>query len=137
LLARLAVIRNSELPYKEAIEKVKKAIEIDPTSMSAFKNWCHYIIASTKKLPSGQRKAYLEMALEKAKVAFELGDSGYNLACCYALLNDKEKALNYLKGVLERKSADINMILQDDDWKNYLDDDDFKALIKAYTEVNF
>lgn len=56
----------------------------------------------------------------------------YNISCCYAILNNKEKALEYLEKSLELGYDKFNWILADFDMKNIKNLPEFTALIQKY-----
>ena len=62
----------------------------------------------------------------------DLGGYCYNLACSYALLGNKEEALRYLEQSLEQKEVDTDFIITDEDWAQYLQDEDFEKIVDRY-----
>jgi hypothetical protein len=62
-------------------------------------------------------------------------DSGvyFNKACAYALMKNKTEALNWLDKSLQLDYS-VENVLKNKDWKNYLDDNEFKILIAKYNK---
>ena len=73
-------------------------------------------------------------SIKKSKIAYQLNplEKSYNLACSYALAKNKKEALNYLEESLKNKATEIDYIIKDEDWKDYLLDKDFIDLIEKY-----
>ncbi len=131
-LAGLKTGQEAESLYLEAIEKLKKATELNPDYADAYYNW-GAVLLNLAKLKEGEEKTQiLNAALEVSKKAAELGGGCYNLACVYALLNDKPNALKYLEISLENNEFPLNDIKNDEDWKEYREDKDFIALLSKY-----
>jgi tetratricopeptide (TPR) repeat protein len=130
MLHYLAQKNDDESLYRESCEKYDKATSINPDKDSAFSNWGNalmYLFAKTKE------KDILNKAIEVCKKAYTINTSkSYNLSCCYVILNDKKNALKYLEESIVNKRIAIEHILRDEDWKNYLEDEDFKKLIEKY-----
>ena len=53
----------------------------------------------------------------------------YQIACCYAKLEKKDKMLQYLKRAINIDRENANEALHDDDFSKYKDDKDFKTLV--------
>ena len=56
----------------------------------------------------------------------------YNMACSYAIVDEKIKALNVLERMLERGDVKVDHVISDEDWKDYKDDNDFKNLVNKF-----
>lgn len=118
--------------YKQAFEKFSKAIEIKPDKHEAFDNWGHYLVTLAKTKEGDEADDLLKLALEKFKKAVDYGASSYNLSCLFALKGLKDKALDYLEMSLSKKEIDVAFVQNDEDWADYLNDDDFIKLLKKY-----
>lgn len=117
--------------YYEIFEKYKIATQLRPKANIYFYDWAYSLMELGKLL---QNKKIINEALEKAQTAFDLGGSAYNLACCYALLGDKQNALKYLEISLDNKDYPLEDIKNDQDWSSLRNDPDFIALLKEYEE---
>lgn len=115
----------------KSCEKFKKACEYEHNE-EAYTSWA-YTLGYIARLSKDEEKHqyYLE-SHEKAVLAYNLNPAkSYNLACSYALLDDKENALKYLKESIEGGEF-VKDLLLDEDWKSFYDDPDFKMLIEKY-----
>jgi len=81
---------------------------------------------------SGEIANKINITKEKLEESIKHGGKHYNLACLHALANNKPEALRLLDISLENKEQSIDFVLADEDWKNFLDDDDFKDLIQKH-----
>jgi tetratricopeptide (TPR) repeat protein len=133
-LSFIAQIKNDIKINLESIEKYQKAISIDPTDGSAYQNLSNQLIRVAKRVNEKERIKYLNEAIEISKTGIIWGKAAYNLACCYALLKNKALAFDLLENVLKKNEISIKHVLADDDWKDYWEDDEFKELIKKYSE---
>lgn len=131
-LASLALINGneeSEKMFYEGIDKFEKALEIKPDYYEAYNNWGMALITLAEQQNS--EELYLE-GIEKYTKAFELGGRCYILACLYANINEEKKAFKYLNISLESKEVNVEFVLEDEDWKDYLQDPDFLAIIEKH-----
>ena len=127
-IADLAKIKKDEKLFELSFEKYEKAISINDKYDSAFYNW-GLALCNLAKIKQDE-KLILE-GIEKCKIAYQLNsENSYNLACGYALIKNKKEALHYLEETLKNKNEEIDYILNDEDWKNYLEDKDFIDLIE-------
>lgn len=130
-LANLAEAKNNnEALILESIEKHKKVIELSPQNGAAFYNLGHRFL-NLAKLKNND-KTLLNESIEILMKAFKLGENAYNLACAYALIEDKPNALKFLEHSLANKKINTEYVYSDEDWKEYLTDSDFNALIDKY-----
>jgi tetratricopeptide (TPR) repeat protein len=129
-LYELAKLKNDENLYRESLDKFTTATTINSNNDLAFNNWggaLLFLFAKTKE------ENILNKALEVCKKAYTINHSkSYNLSCCYARLKDKENALKYLEESFINKNITVEYVIIDEDWKNYLEDEDFKKLIEKY-----
>ena len=135
-LARIKEGEESESLYKEAFNKYLRASEINSDDYRIFDNWGNTLLGLAKAKEGEESEELYKEAFEKLNRAVELGASSYNLSCAYALIGEKENALKYLKVTLENKEITVDFVLKDEDWKAYLNDKDFIALIGKYTVLS-
>jgi tetratricopeptide (TPR) repeat protein len=133
-LFALGKIDKDTNSLNDAIEKHYKRLEINPKCGGAYLSIANILAFKAKIGPEIESRDTLLIAKDNASKAISFGESAYDLSCCYALLNDKENALKTLNEVLKVKSISINYVLNDEDWKGYKNDDDFKILINKYSE---
>lgn len=126
-----AKLKNNEELYRKSIEKYEKATTINPNNDLPFNNWGS-AICELAKLKND--KTLFEEVIEKSHKAYELSGKSYNLACGYALIQDKANALMFLENALKNKEETIDYIERDEDWDTYRDDPDFIALLDKYRE---
>ena len=132
-LANLAKTKNDKELFIQSIEKYKKVIEIKPDTHEAFYNWGSNLTRLAQLKKGVQANSLYVEAIEKFEKSIDLDGNGYNLACLYALRSEKENAFKYLDLSLSKKEVTPDFVVEkDDDWKDYLEDDDFKALIEKY-----
>ncbi|MCH8942965.1 MAG: hypothetical protein IIA48_11080 [Bacteroidetes bacterium] len=124
---------EAEALFNQAFEKFNKAIDIKPDDHNAFNSWGTYLgkLANTKS--GDEAKTLSNQAFEKFSKAIDFGAGSYNLACYYASKSDKKNALHYLIKSLENKEIKIELVKDDEDWINYLEDEDFKEIISLNT----
>ncbi len=118
--------------YKKAFEKYRKAIEIKPDLHEAFYEWGRNLAFLAQKGQEKKAEILLQQAFEKYQKSAEFGGKVYNLACMFALKNNKDEALHYLDLTLKNQEEPTSFILKDPDWKDYLEDPDFLAIIEKY-----
>ncbi|MDM8568675.1 SIR2 family protein [Thiotrichales bacterium HSG1] len=133
-LGKLAEIKPeaAESLYKQAFEKYEQAIAIKPDYHEAFNNWGNYLLYLAKTKSGSEAESLYNQAKEKCKKCVDLGGKCYNLACTYALTADKENALFYLNQSLENGEYSTEFVQNDEDWKKYLEDKDFKEIVNRY-----
>lgn len=130
-LSSLAKVKNNdEALFLESFEKYQKAIDINPKKDTAYSNW-GAALSDLAKAKNNNEALFLE-SIQKLLKAFELGGSAYNLACIYALKKNKSEALKFLKHSLEYKQIEKKYVQADEDWKEYLEDVEFKILLSQY-----
>ncbi|MES0488737.1 MAG: hypothetical protein ABUK01_02015 [Leptospirales bacterium] len=97
-----------------------------------FYNWgtCLMNLAKTKQ--GKEAEELYNQAIEKYQKAIEFGGSPYNLACLYAITGDEKNALHFLDISLKNKEISTDFVLEDEDWKNLLEHEKFKAIIQKY-----
>lgn len=133
-LRYLAELKSDKKLYKESFEKHKKAIKLKPKDYDLVDNLIVTLLAflhTFKNLANKEIEQILNEAEEKALEVYKNKGNPYNLSCVYAMQKDKEKALKYLEESLEKEITKEHVI-NDKDWKHYLDDVDFLALMNNY-----
>ena len=128
-ILELAKLKNDEALYRQSIEKYAQAAGLNPKDYTVFYNFGTAIL-DLAKLKNDE--ALYRQSVEKLKEAVELGGSCYNLACAYALQNEKSNALEYLEKSLAKKEIAVEFVEKDEDWKAYINDIEFKTLLNKY-----
>ena len=120
---------EAEALYNKSFEKYQQAVQYKPNSYEAYYNWGNALseLAQTKSGVEAE-KLYNE-AFEKYQLAIKNGGSSYNLACLYAIRNNKEEALKYLERSLSRNEASVEFVEKDKDWDGLRGDSDFKRIL--------
>ena len=121
---------NNEDLYKEAFSKYETASKLNPKNHSIFYNWGN-ALSNLAKTKDNNEDLY-NQAFQKLTKAVELGSSVYNLACFHSIRKNKKDALELLEKTLKNKGVSISRILEDEDWDNFKEDEDFKEIIKKY-----
>lgn len=128
-LLGLGQLQEEESIYRKSVEKFKEAIKLNENNHLAYNNLgtaLAYIAQSTSD------KSLYEESLKNLSKAVDLGGKSYNLSCFYALENEKENALHYLKRSLSNNEIKKEFVLEDSDWVGYLQDPDFIELLKEF-----
>ena len=131
-LARKKSGNEAEKLYKEAFKKYKLATTYKQNLYEGYYLWGITLteLAGTK---SGNEAEELHKeAFEKFKEAIKHGGDAYNLACLFAIRNQKEEALKYLEQTLARNEITVEFVEQDEDWKELRNDPDFQDLLSRY-----
>jgi len=124
--------KATEELYQQSFEKFQKAIEIKPDYNKAFYIWGSYLISFAQTKEGKEAEDLYQQAFEKLHQAIIFGGECYNLACLYAIKGIKKEALLYLDLSLKNKEMSTVSILEDEDWKTYLNDIDFLSIIRKY-----
>lgn len=124
-------VLKDENSFIQGSEKFKLAIDIDPEYANSYYNYSSLLCYYGKRLVDEQRKSIFILANEFAMKAYTLGSSSYNLSCSFALLGDKENALKYLKEAIDDKTIIKEDVFLDDDWDYFLNDEEFKNIMKV------
>ena len=131
-LAKTKEGTEAEELYHQVFEKFQRAIEIKPDNHEAFYNWGTSLGNLAKTKEGTEAEELYHQAFEKFQRAIEFGGHCYNLACAYSLKLDKENALYYLDKSLRKNEISIKFVKEDEDWQNYLENKEFKNLLKKY-----
>ena len=111
--------------HQRTIEDCTKAIELDPEFGRA------YAIRGTGCYKLGEH----QLAIKDYEKAIELNPerarSYYNLACCYSLQGDKDKAIEYLRQAIEKGYNNFERMKKDTDLDNIRNDPRFIKLIQS------
>ncbi|WP_315570949.1 SIR2 family protein [Alloprevotella tannerae] len=129
-LAQTKTDSEGEKLYKEACEKFKEGISYKKDV--AYYNWGYALMAQAKTKSGKEAEELYEDAFEKYNLALKYGGGAYNLACLYAIRNQKAEALKYLEQTLARNEITVDFVEQDEDWKNLRNDPDFQDLLSRY-----
>ena len=131
-LAKTKSGNEAEELYKEACKKYDKAITYKQDYHEAYNNWGNALMELAKTKSGSEAEELHKEAFEKFKEAIKHGGDAYNLACLFAIRNQKAEALKYLKHTLSRKEITVDFVEQDEDWKNLRNDPDFQDLLSRY-----
>ncbi|WP_151948127.1 tetratricopeptide repeat protein [Aliarcobacter butzleri] len=125
------IMNNNEDLYNQAFNKYETASKLNPKDDSIFDNWgvALYNLAKAKD----NNEDLYNQAFQKLTKAIELGSGVYNLACFHSIRKNKKEAFELLEKAIENKEISISHILDDEDWNNFKEDEDFKKLIKKYS----
>lgn len=135
-LQSLSELKKDNKFFEEALEIYEKVEELNSQEKYLYDSWASALINYSYLLDKDEGRKVLDMALEKSKKAFLLNKKDcYNLACCYALLNEKKNALKFLEMALKGKRVSINHIKEDLDWIRFREDEGFKCLLEKYKDV--
>ncbi|MBF0952068.1 MAG: SIR2 family protein [Alloprevotella tannerae] len=131
-LAEIKSGNEAEELYKEACKKYDKAITYKQDYHEAYNNWANSLSELAKTKSGSEAKELLNEAIKKFQQAVEHGGKSYNLACLYAIRNQKAEALKYLNFALARNEITVEFVEQDEDWKELRNDPDFQDLLSRY-----
>ena len=131
-LAKIKLGNEAEELYKEACKKYDKAITYKQDFYEAYYNWGVALMELAKTKSGSEAEELHKEAFEKFKEAIKHGGDAYNLACLFAIRNQKEEALKYLEQTLARNEITVEFVEQDEDWKELRNDPDFQDLLSRY-----
>ena len=134
-LMKLATIKSgneAEELYEEAFEKYKLATTYKQDDHNTYDAWGLALVELAKTKSGSEAKELLNEAIKKFQQAVEHGGKSYNLACLFAIRNQKAEALKYLEHTLARNEFTVDFVEQDEDWKNLRNDPDFQDLLSRY-----
>lgn len=115
--------------YSQALEILEDLIRKDPKNYGYY-TYTGMIYARQKDFQKAQQE--LEKALMYATSPFAKTDVYYTYSNFYALKNEKELALSFLKKALDAGFKDFEHIRNDEDLVNIRDTEEFKNLLSQY-----
>jgi tetratricopeptide (TPR) repeat protein len=125
---QLEVLRRAEeltreKKWPEAAAAWQRVVEVNPHLGRA---WLNLGAARYQDKDYRQAISAFEKALElRAGYPF---NAAYNVACCHALLGEKEKALDWLQKALDLGYRSLRQVQQDDDLRSLRDDERYKKM---------
>ena len=131
-LAKTKSGNEAEKLYTEAFAKYKLATTYKKDFHQAYDNWGLALVELANTKSGNKAEELHKEAFKNYNLAIKYGGNSYNLACLYAIRNQKAKALKYLEQTLSRKEITIGFVEQDEDWKNLRNDPDFQNLLSRY-----
>ena len=131
-LAKIKPGNEAEELYEEAFEKYKLATKYKKDFHEAYYNWGLALVELAKTKSGSEAEKLYQEAFKKYNLAIKYGGNSYNLACLYAIRNQKAEALKYLEQTLARNEFTVDFVEQDEDWKNLRNDPDFQDLLSRY-----
>jgi hypothetical protein len=132
-LSRTKSDPEKEKLLQESCKKYAEATKLNPKNVSAYENWAAAISDLAKSKTGPEKEALLLEAGQKLLEAKTLGGNVYNLACLYALQGKSHEALELLEEAFKNKHVKADYVLQDEDWKNYREDPEFKRITAFYS----
>ena len=108
--------------YQEALKSADIAINLD---LNQYTAWCNRGVFLHKL---GQYDEALSAYDKSLALAPEDPNTFFNIACCYSLMDNKGKMLEYLEKAITKDQAYKEQAKEDTDFKEYLDDEEFKNL---------
>ena len=133
-LAQTKSGNEAEELYTEAFEKYKLATTYKKDKHEAYYNWGITLVERAKTKSGSEAEELHKEAFKKYNLALKYGGGAYNLACLYAIRNQKAEALKYLERTLSRKEITIDFVEQDEDWEELRNDPDFQDLLSRYNK---
>ena len=128
-LAKTKSGSEAEKLYKEAFEKYKQAITYKKDKHEAYYNWGNALSDLAKTKSGSEAEELHKEAFKNCNLAIKYGGDAYNLACLYAIRNQKAEALKYLEQTLARNEITVDFVEQDKDWEEFRNDPDFQNLL--------
>jgi tetratricopeptide (TPR) repeat protein len=122
--------------YHQAFNKYEKAIEIKSDFHDALYSWGTGLMFFANTKTGVESNNLLNQAFEKLQKSADLEGKCYNLSCMHAIHEHKDDALKYLKQSLQTNEISADFVIEDEDWKNYLEDPDFIKLINEFKSTN-
>jgi len=131
-LSLLGDMAGDEALYNESIEKFKKAVELKADFKDAYFNWGCTLL-NLAEMRGTLNEDEPEIAAKFLK-AYELGETNaaYNMACLYSLMDEKDKALEWLETTLKETKYARDVIRTDRDFADLINDERFTELLDKY-----
>ena len=118
--------------YKTAQVLLEKLNTINPKDIDILVE----LAISNYKNGNKQEAEQNIKSLEALRTEFQFGDLDYGLAQYYALINDRVNTFNYLrKAVASGKWFTPTTFQNDTHFKNYLDTQEFKAILNYWNKI--
>lgn len=144
-LAKLATLADSE---KEKVQLLTKAVALFEKSIEAGQKIQEtiqnsvatriHLYHSIRKEDATKAEEYFRESTEwLSKTTEKTGEtieSTYNYACFQAILGNKEAALESLIASLKSKSVTPAVVRKDDDWQEFYNDENWKAIVQEAKE---
>ena len=73
-------------------------------------------------------------AFDKFQKSIEYGASSCNLLCIFSYKGEKEHGLKYLDISLSKNEINVDFVQKNEDWRSFLEDNDFIKLIKQHVK---
>ena len=118
--------------YTEAFAKYKLATTYKKDFHQAYDNWGLALVELANTKSGNKAEELHKEAFKNYNLAIKYGGNSYNLACLYAIRNQKAEALKYLDIAFLRSEITVDFVEQDEDWKNLHNDSDFQHLLSRY-----
>ena len=131
-LAKTKSGSEAEELHKEAFEKFKEATTYKEDLHQAYDNWGLALVELAKTKSGSEAEELHKEAFKKYNLGIKYGGDAYNLACLFAIRNQKAEALKYLDIALSRNEITINFVEQDEDWEEFRNDPNFQNLLSRY-----
>ncbi|WP_125722862.1 TPR end-of-group domain-containing protein [Flavobacterium ustbae] len=128
-ISKFAQSTKDQKLHEEAFEKFATAKNINPKNCEVFYAWGSSV-AEYAKLH--KKTEAFEESLKLLSTAVNLGSKNYNLACLYAVLDDKVNSFALLEKSLKDREVPLNLVMNDSDWDLHKNDDDFKQIISRH-----
>jgi len=128
--ASIASIYMVQGKYNDSVEFFTKALEIDPDYLYANEMIGMVYLGGLRD--HGKALPFL---LRAEQLKSENNSVYYNLACCYSLMNDVEKAFAYLDKALFYGYRNVENIKSDTDFINLRADSRYKNLTANFSSI--
>lgn len=112
---------------QEAISDYDQAIRINPKNIE-FYNSRGVTLIKLQRYDDAIKDYDTAIKLDSKNIR-----AYFNKACAYVLMNNKEEALKWLEKALQLGYS-VEDILKDEDWQDYLEDNEFKNLLAKYNK---
>jgi tetratricopeptide (TPR) repeat protein len=132
ILYSLGILRNRMEKYDEAIRDFDRVIDLGE------RHWEVYFGRAFSYFYKEEYEQAIEDFLESTEVHPahpENSTSFYNIACAYALMGDKDRALRYLKRSVEKGFDDFEHMQEDEDLKILRGDPRFEDMLHHGREI--
>ena len=120
--------------YNESFKMYHQAIQINPNFHRAYYSWKINLSTLAQTKCDKQAEKLYEEAFKNYQQAIINENISYNLACLYAIRNQKEEALKYLERSLLRNEISLEFVEKDKDWDKFRDDLDFNRILSNIKE---